>query len=431
MHKIKKVWHHFMSDSLYRNSIYLILSNAVLAVFGYVFWLINAKLYSAADIGLASALIAAINLIVNLSLVGFNTAVIRMLPQYTNQQTKNGIINGISLIVGGLALFITAIFIGTVHVISPELTFIQSNTFLIMGVAVFGVISALNVLTDNLFVAYRAAGYTLAVNIVLCIVRLIAAFFFIQGQATGLFLAFAIGIAACLVASYAALYRLGYRLSKPDFSQVRTMARFAFGNYLSNLFTILPTMLLPLIVVSGLNATQAGYFFMAFTIAQTLYTIPVAVTTALLAEGSHSPGALRQQLQKTFLVNAALLVPIILIVTFFSGPLLAIFGHQYSLYGQDALRILAFSAIFILINYLFVTLYRLMDRAIELALSQCIGSAVIIGLVLWQLPFGLTGIALGWCGGQALVSLLLLLRFSIMHKQKLRPRYLLSILQGR
>ena len=49
---IKKIYNHFMNDSLYRNSIYLILSTAVMGGFGFIFWIIAARLFTLEQIGL-------------------------------------------------------------------------------------------------------------------------------------------------------------------------------------------------------------------------------------------------------------------------------------------------------------------------------------------------------------------------------------------
>ncbi len=49
---IFKFYHYLANDSLYRNSIYLMLSTGVMAVFGFFFWVINARLYSAEQVGI-------------------------------------------------------------------------------------------------------------------------------------------------------------------------------------------------------------------------------------------------------------------------------------------------------------------------------------------------------------------------------------------
>jgi len=62
-----------LKDPLYKNSIFLMLSSITGAGTGFVFWVIAARFYSAEDVGLASAVIAAMGLI-NLfwvSLIGF------------------------------------------------------------------------------------------------------------------------------------------------------------------------------------------------------------------------------------------------------------------------------------------------------------------------------------------------------------------------
>ena len=69
------------TDSLYKNSMFLILNAGVMALFGFIFWNIAARLFTVAEVGMASALISAMGLIVALSTLGFNVALIRFLPK--------------------------------------------------------------------------------------------------------------------------------------------------------------------------------------------------------------------------------------------------------------------------------------------------------------------------------------------------------------
>ena len=52
-----KLFKKIMSDSLYKNSIYLMVSTGIMAVFGFVFWMIASRLYSTVDIGLGTTII--------------------------------------------------------------------------------------------------------------------------------------------------------------------------------------------------------------------------------------------------------------------------------------------------------------------------------------------------------------------------------------
>src|ERR1035437_2788506 len=54
-------------DAVYANSIFLLLSTVLLAGLGAVFWVVSARLYSPAQVGVATALLAVLNVVTSLS----------------------------------------------------------------------------------------------------------------------------------------------------------------------------------------------------------------------------------------------------------------------------------------------------------------------------------------------------------------------------
>jgi len=70
-----------LSDPLFKNAYFLMFSSLTSAGSGFFFWLIAARFYSTADIGLASAIISAMGLISMLSLLGFDISLVRFLPE--------------------------------------------------------------------------------------------------------------------------------------------------------------------------------------------------------------------------------------------------------------------------------------------------------------------------------------------------------------
>jgi len=77
---ISKFYSYLTNDSLYRNSIYLILSMGVVSVFGFFFWMINARLYSAEQVGIGTTLISLMSLISSFSFLGLGNNLIKYLP---------------------------------------------------------------------------------------------------------------------------------------------------------------------------------------------------------------------------------------------------------------------------------------------------------------------------------------------------------------
>jgi len=70
-----------LSDPLFKTAYFLMFSSLTSAGSGFFFWLIAARFYSTADIGLASAIISAMGLISMLSLLGFDISLVRFLPE--------------------------------------------------------------------------------------------------------------------------------------------------------------------------------------------------------------------------------------------------------------------------------------------------------------------------------------------------------------
>ncbi len=66
-----------LRNPLYRNSIFLMLSSTVGAGTGFIFWIIAARLYSTEDVGLSSAIVSVMRLLMLLSFVGLDIGLIR------------------------------------------------------------------------------------------------------------------------------------------------------------------------------------------------------------------------------------------------------------------------------------------------------------------------------------------------------------------
>ena len=85
---ISKFYNYLANDSLYRNSIFLMLSTGMMAVFGFFFWIINARLYSAEQVGIGTTLISIMTLISSFSLLGLGNSLIKYLPTSDKKNKK-------------------------------------------------------------------------------------------------------------------------------------------------------------------------------------------------------------------------------------------------------------------------------------------------------------------------------------------------------
>jgi len=85
---ISKFYNYLVNDSPYRNSIYLMLSTGVMAVFGFFFWIINVRLYSAEQVGIGTTFISIMTLISSFSILGLGSELIRYLPTSERKNKK-------------------------------------------------------------------------------------------------------------------------------------------------------------------------------------------------------------------------------------------------------------------------------------------------------------------------------------------------------
>ena len=71
----------YLNDPLYKNSFFIMLTSISNAGFGFFFWMLAAKLYPKEDVGIATALISSMALLVLLSRFGLDQSLIRFFPE--------------------------------------------------------------------------------------------------------------------------------------------------------------------------------------------------------------------------------------------------------------------------------------------------------------------------------------------------------------
>jgi O-antigen/teichoic acid export membrane protein len=81
------------------------LSTGVMAVFGFFFWIIDARLYSAEQVGIGTTLISIMILISSFSILGLGNGIIRYLPT-SERKNKRKILLSASLLKKALYIIV-------------------------------------------------------------------------------------------------------------------------------------------------------------------------------------------------------------------------------------------------------------------------------------------------------------------------------------
>jgi len=407
-----------LSIPLYSNACYLIADTAVLSLLGVAFWVIVAKLYTPAEVGLASATIAAVIFLARLSGLGFGYGLIRFLP--TAGLRSNTLINSCFTIAGLTSLAAALVFVTGLSFWSPALHYIHQPLFSISFVLVT-VMYTLFLLTDQTFIARRRAKYVLFKNAIAGLLKLAAAVAFASLlSAFGIFASWGLAISLALAIAlfqFLPQAQRGY-VPMPTVCKetVNDMIHFSLGNHIAELLWLTPLLLFPLMVINILGAETNAYFYVAWIIAQTLFTIPLAISYSLFAEGSHEEELLRANTIKSVKLCLLTLVPLIAMLLVLSDKLLLFFGRSYSESGAILLGILALSAIPVTINFIGLSVMRVKKntRGVILVSASIACLALGSGYILMT-RVGLPGVGLGWITAQTVVAIAVVLLLSRIH----------------
>jgi len=390
---------YHLRDPLLKNSIFIMLTAITSAGFGFIFWMLAAKLYPAEDVGIATALISSMMLLVLLSRFGLDFSIIRFFPG----ADKSRIFSTSALITTIFAVIFGAIFIAGVDILSPELHLLKSpqNAALFL---IFLAANSVTALTAISFIAIRKAGFQFIQSIIvgsriLFLIPLIAL------GAIGIFGAVGISFVLALAAALVLLVRSGVRPGLViDRGFLSEAFHFSAGNYLAGLFIAAPNMILPIMVLNVLGAEQAAYYYIAFAIASLLFMIPNAISMSLFVEGSHGK-ALKRTVVKSLVVIFSLLIPAAAVLYLCGGWVLGVVGAEYAAGGLGVLRVMVAASLFVGVNSVYFAIKRVQKDVKGLVVLSGLVFGLVVGFgYVFMTMFGVVWVGYAWVVGNGVGS---------------------------
>lgn len=414
--KFERLYRHLMHDSMRRNSIMLILSQAVLAGSLFLFFIISAHLFPASTVGLASAFISYGLLVATFTNLGLPNTIIRFLPR---SQRKAGLFTAALSLVTIWSLLGGIIALALLSRLVPKLSVVSHSAFL--GVALVLLISgtAVSVLLDGTMVAFRKAEYVFGRSLITNIPRIILPFFFVAAGLKGMTGIFVAGLLLGLIFNVVMIFRRLVRgeSKRPTLGEITAHRTYAASNYFGGMFGVLPSTVVPLIVLQKLGPAAAAYYYMPAQIAAFLSVVCNSISQAFISEASQTedPKAHKQSFHKALRHQYQVLVPIIIALAILGWPILRIYGKAYVHNGYEPLLILLFSALIVGVNWLGDTWLNVKKRARAYFLMNAFNALVVVGSVLVFAKHGLVAAALGWLVGQTISALVYLGIFGRSH----------------
>ncbi len=404
----------FLRTPLYRNGYALVLSSMSTSALGMVYWVLAARLYTPEVVGINSALISAMMFLAAISQLNLNNGLIRFIRnagRFARRFTLLAYV--ISIAVSGLAC---VIFLIGINQWSPVLTVLNLNPFMagwfVAAVAAWCIFA----LQDGVLTGLRFAIWVPVENTIYSLVKIVLLVLFVTYLPDlGVFAAWTLGVVALILPTNIIIFRslISRQMNHGENPQPSVSAgqvvKFTAADYLGGVSWMACTYLMPVIVATRLGSASAAYFYLAWTIANTLYLITPNIGSSLIAETSTEPDKVWAHLHRVFFQVASLVVPLALIVTLGAPLFLRVFGNRYSIEGTLLLRLLALSAIPNMVTALFVSVARSQQRRRAMVFTVVSLSFAILFLSFFLIPtYGILGVGIAFLAGQTVIAIVIL-----------------------
>jgi O-antigen/teichoic acid export membrane protein len=374
------------------------LNSVILAIFGFLFWIVCAHFYAPYQIGIATTLISVASILMQISTLGFNVSIIKFLPK---SACKDDTVNTAIITATGMVLISSVTFLLGVRFFSPKLAFIGAHPWMWLGFLFSTLVITLAQLLNAVYIALRSNGYQVIISTVYSFARMALLPVFVYLVGFGIFIAVAIATLISIVYGFFVLKRkFDFKIRVRFHSSVlREMAGFSVGNYFLSFFNNLYLVALPVIITNKVGPAASAYFYIATSLIAFLYVVPQAAASSMFAEGAHADKHDRALTFKAARILFALLLPAILIYISFGKYILLLYGHSYSANGMKLLDILAVSSIFVSISQLYFTHYRVSNQMLKLNGIVIFTNLLALGLSYAFVRHGLVavGVAVGGC----------------------------------
>ncbi len=383
-------------------------STGMMATFGFVFWLVAARFYKPEQVGIASTLVSSMNFITYFCLLGFNSTFIRFLPH--SKKRSEQIDTGLILVLIATVIVASA-YVALAPFFAPKLDLLHTHILFGAAYVVLCVGTTINLLTDSIYIAYRAAVYNFFINgLGGAGIQLLLPVALVSLGAFGIYAAQGIGATCAMAVSLFFLirrfgYRPGFKIHRATLLEVR---RYSFGNYVASLLNTAPTIVLPIIVLDVLGAAAAGYYYLAFMVANVLYSVSYSVAQSLFAEGSTDEESIGKLVRKSAVFIGALTVPAAIGVVLLGPIVLDLLGKTYGAHTRDVLYVLAAAAPIMGGVGICSIIMRITKQTRALIVTNALYLVVTCGFGLLWIHRGLVWAGVAWLVGQTAALLVML-----------------------
>ncbi|MGH3587748.1 MAG: lipopolysaccharide biosynthesis protein, partial [Pseudonocardia sp.] len=401
----------------HRDGLALVLSSGITSGLGLLFWILAARLYDPATVGVNNTVLSAMSLLGTAAQLNLGNALLRFVPVAGRRARP--------LVIGCYAAAVVAATLaGAVFALgaswwAPQLHAAFSGSELLAFFTVCTPIWTMFVLQDYLLPALKRATVVPLENLVFSVLKIV----FLGGAAV---LGMSGGIAVAWVAAtglivLAVTVYLACVLPRPAVADpapvydaapvtVRDIASFVRADYAGTVFLLVAVFGLPLVVLARLGPEAAAVYGVVWQIAYALYLVVNGMGQSLVAHVAADPGRLDAACRGMTGKAMTLLVPASLVIAVAAYPLLSLFGSHYADEGSLLLALLALSAVPNVITWSTVWAARVRrDGRVLFGLPAAVTTTVIAGSWFLMPVMGVVGTGVAWLGTQCVAAAAILL----------------------
>ena len=374
-----------------RESIFIYSANFIASVAGFLYWVIAAKLVPSNVLGTATTIISLTSIAITLSTLGLGTAILRV---GSIHRDKIGRVAYTALVLDLASTTIVAL--GGLTIYARVL----GSTRLALLVVPLALVWAPTAALTPVLITTRNARYLSYAQTLSAITRigLGVAILLTTPTITGVVAGYLLGFLAVTITLLAIILRRKLLEPKASKTYAIELLRAGIPIWLPSTIAVLGTQLAVVFTYSIRGGSEAGYLYIAQTIALAIDAARVAVASALIpsiATRNVSKGELGDVIRLVF----ALLLPVNMTLFFFPEPVLKLINPEY-LTAVNPLRIYILANVVLLIVGLVAThIYASGNYRYTLLINTSISTTRVALYTILTPLYGAAGAATAYLAG--------------------------------
>lgn len=399
-----------LSPSL-RDGLALVLSNGLTSAVGLAYWVLAARLFPPAAVGVNNVAISTMMLLGGVAQLNMTYALLRFVP-VAGRATRRLVVGGY-LVGAAAAALVGAVFALGAGLWAEELLDATGEGRLLLFFVVATPLWSIFVIQDFVLTGIRRATIVPAENLVFSVLKIallvLAAVVAVPG---GIALSWVVSVALIVIGINGWLLVRGLPRHGRETADravpitIGGIARFVRADYAGAVFWQTALFGLPVLVLNRLTAEDAAVYGIVWTIASALYTVSSSMGQSMVAHSSAADPSAVEAARRAMVRRALTLVtPVAVVLAIASYRVLSIFGGQYAREGSLTLVLLALSAVPNVVTASTVNAARVRQRmGVLFGVPATIAITVLVLSWLLMPHLGIVGVGVAWLFAQTVVA---------------------------